>query len=201
LAVSRRGGGPGLGLARIAVWVSWQNPYQETPTRKNSDHGIQADRESAWKAQGQQEQAQGRGSEDANEINVVFELGEVVDGKVSGSAHYYAGPDFGRVEGNASGTFDGDVLDIFVWWPNKAYGEYNGHIDSTGHLAGVTRDLQGKNNPEVYWSSKQTFKCAQVSNAESVPTPPSGFNPNTPPSNAESGDTTLGIQSQHASSY
>ena len=101
-----------------------------------------------------------------NGFSVVFDLSEVKDGKATGSAHYYADPDFRRVQGKANATFDGSVLRISVWWPqNSAMGEYRGHIDSGGNLAGVTQDLQrrGKTpNAEVYWRSKQKFKCAQT---------------------------------------
>ncbi len=101
-----------------------------------------------------------------NGFSVVFDLSEVRDGKATGSAHYYADPDFRRVQGTANATFDGSVLRISVWWPqNSAMGEYSGHIDSGGYLAGVTQDLQRRGNapnPEVYWRSKQKFKCAQT---------------------------------------
>ena len=101
-----------------------------------------------------------------NGFSVVFDLSEVRDGKATGSAHYYADPDFRRVQGKADATFDGSALTISVWWPrNKALGEYKGHIDSGGNLAGVTQDLQRRGNapnPEVYWRSKQKFKCAQT---------------------------------------
>jgi hypothetical protein len=101
-----------------------------------------------------------------NGFSVVFDLSEVRDGKATGSAHYYADPDFRRVQGKADATFDGSTLTISVWWPqNKALGESKGHIDSGGNLAGVTQDLQRRGNapnPEVYWRSKQKFKCAQT---------------------------------------
>ena len=99
-----------------------------------------------------------------NGFAVVFDMSEVKDGKVSGKAHYYTGSDFHLVEGDASGTFDGQVLDIGVWWPaNKALGRYRGHVERGGSLAGMTQDLQRREsapNPEVRWRSKQTFKCA-----------------------------------------
>jgi hypothetical protein len=103
-----------------------------------------------------------------NGYNVVFEV-DVANGKVTGSAHYFTGDDFHRVNGDVNGDFDGQGLHISVWWPaTKALGQYDGLFDSidetTAHLKGITKDLQDPErkgaNPEVYWRSKQIFPCA-----------------------------------------
>jgi hypothetical protein len=99
----------------------------------------------------------------ANGFNVVFEIDEVMNGKAAGSAHYYTGSNFERVDGKAQvNFFDGQELRLDVFWANKSFGHYTGHIDQTGRLAGITKDLQNPTrgpNPGVYWYSKQQFKC------------------------------------------
>ncbi len=97
-----------------------------------------------------------------NGFSVTFELGKLAGGKATGSAHYYAGADFGRVDGNFSGTFDGNVLDIVVLWPNKSMGRYRGYVESGGSLRGSTIDTQDPHhtNQEVQWRSAQTFECS-----------------------------------------
>src|SRR2546428_14045312 len=78
-----------------------------------------------------------------NGFNVVFELDEFDQrGQFTGVAHYYTGSDFHRVEGRANAHLDGMNLELSVSWPNKSVGGYTGHIDSSGGLLGVTKDLQ-----------------------------------------------------------
>ena len=90
--------------------------------------------------------------------------------------------------GEAYGSFDGEALRISVFWvENKAHGQYEESIDSTGHLKGITKDLNKGNNPEVVWSSKQTFKMR------------AGRAPAAGIERRKCSEATLGIQSQHAS--
>ena len=102
----------------------------------------------------------------ANGVNVVFELDDVVDGRAKGSAHYLAGADLRQVNGQADGTFDGLRSTIDVRWENGAVGHYEGRIDpASGRLAGATKDLASSpsrlpsQRTWVKWSSKQRFDC------------------------------------------
>ncbi len=43
-----------------------------------------------------------------------------------------------------SGTFDGNALRVYVWWPDKSYGQYVGSFDSGGNLSGITKEPSTK---------------------------------------------------------
>jgi hypothetical protein len=104
-----------------------------------------------------------------NGYNVTFDV-NVTNGKITGSAHYYEGDDFHRVDGKVDGDFYGTSFRIDVWWQTKAYGHYEGYIESDGHLKGVTKNLQNSQgtSSEVYFTSPQTFRCSVAE----APAPP-----------------------------
>jgi hypothetical protein len=110
-----------------------------------------------------------------NGYNVTFDV-NVTNGKITGSAHYYEGANLRRVDGKVDGDFYGASFRIDVWWQTKAYGHYEGYIESDGHLKGVTKDLQNPTgaNPEVYFRSPQTLRCKVAETpAPSPASPPS----------------------------
>ena len=97
-----------------------------------------------------------------NGFSVVFELTDLNGGVATGSAHYFSGPT--RVEGDFTGIFDGNVLDVVVQWPNESMGHYHGYVESGGSLAGLTFDDQDPQheNHQVRWRSTQIFECARA---------------------------------------
>ena len=74
-----------------------------------------------------------------NGYNVTFAV-NVASGKavgdITGSAHYYTGDDFHRVDGQAGGFFNGTGLQIDVTWQNQTLARYDGSINSEGSLQG-----------------------------------------------------------------
>ncbi len=103
-----------------------------------------------------------------NGYNVTFAVnvasGKVV-GDITGSAHYYTGDDFHRVDGKAGGFFNGTGLQIDVMWQNEVQARYDGSINSEGHFTGTTRKLsnpRGEPDLEIGFISPQTFRCRAV---------------------------------------
>ena len=72
----------------------------------------------------------------------------------------YRTENFGLVEGDPLVSFDGKVLNIQVTWQDDTLGQYDGYVESSGSLAGLTRNLSVPGSAEVRWRSSQNFQCA-----------------------------------------
>ena len=64
------------------------------------------------------------------------------------------------MSGSVDGQVSGDKLTFAIYWQNNAVGDYNGTIDSAGHVEGFTQDRNDKGSTAGFYGST-LLNCAK----------------------------------------
>ncbi len=99
------------------------------------------------------------------EIVITFADMKVIDGKVTGKAHFWDNSQelVPMIWGDVTGTFDGISFSLDIQWQGGPNGHYTGYVFGDGNIEGVTWDnnIRGE-RPIVNWSSSSIkFICAR----------------------------------------